>query len=324
MSDEMLKQYDPAEVERKWYRVWEERGYFTAHPESSRPAFTIVIPPPNVTGVLHNGHALNETIQDILIRSRRLRGYETLWVPGVDHAGIATQNVVEKKLAAQGKNRHDMGREALLAEVWDWKADRERIIIDQLKAMGCACDWTRYRFTMDERLSTAVRRVFVRLYEKGLIYRGKYIINWCPRCRTALSDEEVEHEPSAGKLYHIRYPFVEGSGYITVATTRPETMLGDTGVAVNPEDKRYKHLVGAKLRLPLVGREIPIVADSHVDPEFGTGLVKVTPAHDPNDFEIGKRHNLPQVNVMNPDGTMSPEAGEFQGLDRFQCREESG
>lgn len=322
MSSEMQKQYDPADVERKWYGIWEERGYFTADPDSSREAFTIVIPPPNVTGVLHMGHALNETIQDILIRSRRLRGFETLWVPGVDHAGIATQNVVEKKLAAGGRNRHDMGREALLAEVWSWKTDRERNIIDQLKAIGCACDWTRYRFTMDERLSNAVRRVFVRLYEKGLIYRGKYIINWCPRCRTALADEEVEHEPTTGRLYHIRYPFVDGGGNITVATTRPETMLGDTAVAVNPDDGRYKGLVGKMLRLPIIGREIPIIADCHVDPEFGTGLVKVTPAHDPNDFEIGLRHELPQVSVMNPDGTMSAEAGEYRGLDRFECRKQ--
>ncbi len=321
MSSEMQKQYDPKEVEKKWYGFWEERGYFTADPESEKPSFTIVIPPPNVTGVLHMGHALNETIQDILIRSRRMRGCEALWVPGVDHAGIATQNVVEKRLAKEGRDRHQIGREALLAEVWSWKDDRERIIIDQLKAMGCACDWTRYRFTMDERLSRAVRRVFVRLYEKGLVYRGKYIINWCPRCQTALADEEVDHTPSAGKLYHIRYPFAGDSGNITVATTRPETMLGDTAVAVNPEDGRYRALVGRMLELPLTGRQIPVIADSHVDPEFGTGLVKVTPAHDPNDFEIGLRHNLPQIAVMNPDGTMNGAAGEqFSGLDRFACR----
>ncbi len=318
----MQKQYDPKEVEGKWYQFWEDSGYFKADPESEKPSFTIVIPPPNVTGVLHMGHALNETIQDILIRSRKMRGCETLWVPGVDHAGIATQNVVEKRLAAQGRNRHQMGREALLDEVWSWKNDRERIIIDQLKAMGCACDWSRYRFTMDERLSRAVRRVFVRLYEKGLVYRGKYIINWCPRCQTALADEEVDHTPSAGKLYHIQYPLADGSGgRITVATTRPETMLGDTAVAVNPEDERYKALVGRELELPLTGRRIPIIADSHVDPAFGTGLVKVTPAHDPNDFEIGLRHNLPQIAVMNPDGTMNAAAGEqFTGLDRFACR----
>jgi len=268
------------------------------------------------------GHALNNTIQDILIRSKRMRGFETLWVPGVDHAAIATQNVVEKKLAEEGKDRHQMGRKALLKEIWAWKEDREKTIITQLKRIGCACDWSRYRFTMDERLSRAVRKVFVELYHKGLIYRGKYIINWCPRCQTALADEEVNHLDTKGKLYHIRYPFTESDGYITVATTRPETMLGDTAVAVNPEDKRCKHHVGKTLKLPLIGRELPIIVDHHVDPEFGTGLVKVTPAHDPCDFEIGCRHNLEQVQVMAGDGTMNEQAGAFKGLDRFECRKQ--
>ena len=322
MTEQMSRQYDPSQVESRWYRFWEDRKYFEAHVDSPKESFTIVIPPPNVTGVLHMGHALNNTIQDILIRSKRMRGFETLWVPGVDHAAIATQNVVEKKLAEEGKDRHQMGRKALLKEIWAWKEDREKTIITQLKRIGCACDWSRYRFTMDERLSRAVRKVFVELYHKGLIYRGKYIINWCPRCQTALADEEVNHLDTKGKLYHIRYPFTESDGYITVATTRPETMLGDTAVAVNPEDKRYKHLVGKTLKLPLIGRELPIIVDHHVDPEFGTGLVKVTPAHDPCDFEIGCRHNLEQVQVMAGDGTMNEQAGAFKGLDRFECRKQ--
>jgi valyl-tRNA synthetase len=320
LSEELAKQYDPSQVETKWYRFWEDREYFKADPNSAKETFTIVIPPPNVTGVLHMGHALNNTIQDILIRSKHMRGCETLWVPGVDHAGIATQNVVEKKLALEGRDRHQLGRKALLEEVWAWKEDRERTIIEQLKRIGCACDWSRYRFTMDERLSLAVRRVFVKLYEKGLVYRGKYIINWCPRCQTALSDEEVDHLETKGRLYYIHYPFAEGDGHITVATTRPETMLGDTAVAVNPNDERYSHLVGKKLILPLVDRIIPLIADIQVDPEFGTGLVKVTPAHDPNDFEIGLRHGLEQVKVMAEDGRMNEEAGRFRDLDRFECR----
>ncbi|MEA2062667.1 MAG: valine--tRNA ligase [Gemmatimonadota bacterium] len=320
--EKMQKQYDPSQIEKKWYGFWESKGLFRADTASGKEPFTIVIPPPNVTGVLHMGHALNDTIQDILIRSKRMQGFESLWVPGVDHAGIATQNVVEKKLARQGLDRHQLGREALIEEVWAWKNDREATIINQIKGIGCACDWSRYRFTMDERLSKAVRRVFVSLYRKGLVYRGNYIINWCPRCRTALSDEEAEHKPTAGKLYYIHYPIADDpdGAFITVATTRPETMLGDTGVAVNPEDERFSHLVGKKLKLPLVDRLIPIVADSHVDPKFGTGLVKVTPAHDPNDFEIGERHGLPRVNVMRDDGMMNEMAGKYEGLDRFECR----
>jgi valyl-tRNA synthetase len=320
LSGQMDKKYDPTKVEEKWYDFWETAKLFQADAKTARKSFTIVIPPPNVTGILHMGHALNNTIQDILIRSRRMRGFETLWIPGVDHAGIATQNVVEKKLATEGKDRHQLGREALLKEVWAWKNDRESTIVNQLKKIGCACDWSRYRFTMDERLSAAVARVFTTLFRKGLIYRGNYIINWCPRCQTALSDEEAEHQPVSGRLYHIRYPFESGEGHIIVATTRPETMLGDTAVAVNPKDERYAKLVGKQLELPLVARSIPIIADIHVDPKFGTGLVKVTPAHDPNDFEIGNRHGLPRVNVMAADGTMNDQAGSYQGLDRFECR----
>ena len=320
MSTEMEKQYNPENVETKWYEFWENNGYFTADRNSEKEPFVIVIPPPNVTGVLHMGHALNNTIQDILIRNRKMRGYEALWIPGVDHAGIATQNVVEKKLASEGKNRHDLGREALLEEVWQWKDAREANIREQLKRIGCACDWSRYRFTMDEGLSKAVGEVFKSLYDKGLVYRGHYIINWCPRCLTALSDEEVDYADRDGRLYHLKYPFEDGSGFITVATTRPETMLGDTAVAVNPEDKRYKGLIGKMLRLPLADRLIPIIADQHVDPEFGTGLVKITPAHDPNDFEIGRRHELPEISVMNPDATMNELVPAYKGLDRFAAR----
>ena len=316
----MEKQYNPENVETRWYEFWETNGYFAADKNSDKEPYVIVIPPPNVTGVLHMGHALNDTIQDILIRNRKMRGYEALWIPGVDHAGIATQNVVEKKLATEGKSRHDMGREALLEEVWQWKDAREANIREQIKRIGCACDWNRYRFTMDDGLSKAVGEVFKSLYDKGLIYRGHYIINWCPRCLTALSDEEVDYADRDGKLYHLKYPFEDGSGSITVATTRPETMLGDTAVAVNPGDERYKGLIGKNLKLPLADRLIPIIADQHVDPEFGTGLVKVTPAHDPNDFEIGRRHELPEISVMEPDATMNDVVPAYKGLDRFAAR----
>ncbi len=315
------KVYDPHDVEGRWYETWVERGYFTADPDSGREPYVIVIPPPNVTGILHMGHALNNTIQDILIRWKSMQGYESLWVPGVDHAGIATQNVVERDLARRNLDRHALGREAFIREVWKWKEHHGDRIITQLKRLGAACDWSRQRFTMDERLSRAVREAFVRLFEKGLIYQGDYIINWCPRCETALSDEEAEHEDVAGKLYYIQYPFKDGGRHLTVATTRPETMLGDTAVAVNPEDDRFRDLVGETIVLPLMDREIPVIADSFVDPEFGTGAVKVTPAHDPNDFDMGRRHDLPNVNVMNPDGTMSEEAGRYRAMDRFACRE---
>jgi len=317
---ELPKAYDFRGVEEKWYRFWEEKGYFTAKLDPNRPRFSMVIPPPNVTGKLHVGHALNTTLQDIIARYKRMDGYDTLWIPGTDHAGIATQNVVERELAKEGLSRHDLGREEFLKRVWKWKEEYGGAILEQLKRLGCSCDWTRLRFTMDEGLSRAVREVFVRLWEEGLIYRGDYIINWCPRCHTALADIEVEHEPTAGHLWYIRYPLADGSGYIVVATTRPETMLGDTAVAVNPEDERYRHLVGKKIKLPLIGREIPIIADREVDPEFGTGAVKVTPAHDFADFEIARRHNLPFVKVMDEDGKMTEEAGPYAGLDRFEAR----
>ena len=321
MSEQIPKNYDPAIVEGKWYKVWTDEGYFTPGPEPKGEPFTIVIPPPNVTDRLHVGHAFNNALQDAIIRMKRMQGFDTLWVPGTDHAGIATQNVVERRLAREGKNRHGMGREAFVAEVWKWKEQYGNEIISQLKTIGASCDWTRERFTMDEGCSQAVRETFVRLYDKGLIYRGSYIVNWCPHCRTAISDDEVEHEEKQGKLWHVRYPLADNSGYITVATTRPETILGDTAVAVNPEDERYAHLIGKEVVVPVVERRIPIVADDYVDKDFGSGAVKVTPAHDPNDFAIGERHNLPQINVMNQDGTMNDHAGPFTGLDRYECRE---
>ncbi len=321
-ANDMDKSYDPHSVEERWYGYWEENGLFNAVPRPNKKPYTIVIPPPNVTDVLHLGHGLNNTIQDVVIRWKRMQGYEAEWMPGTDHAGIATQNVVERKLAREGKTRWDLGREEFLEEVWQWVRDHRGAIITQLKKLGCSCDWGKTRFTMDEGLSKAVVEAFVSLYEKGLIYRGKYIINWCPRCGTALSDEEAEHDETQGHLWYIRYPFVDGNGHITVATTRPETMLGDTAVAVNPSDERYVDAVGKTLVLPLVGREIPVIEDNSVDPGFGTGAVKVTPAHDPNDFEISMRHKLPAVCIMNEDGTMSDEAGaKYAGMDRFKCRE---
>lgn len=320
------KAYDPGKVEEKWYHFWEEKGYFKAEANSDTPSFSIVIPPPNVTGSLHMGHALNNTLQDILTRWRRMQGHTTLWLPGTDHAGIATQNVVEKELAREGKRRQDLGREAFIDRVWSWRKEYGGRIINQLKRLGSSCDWSRERFTMDPGLSKAVKEVFVKLYEEGYIYRGRRIINWCPRCQTALSDIEVEYETLNGHLYYLKYPIQreETSSrlppYITVATTRPETMLGDTAVAVNPEDRRFSALIGRLARLPILGRRIPIIADSFVDPEFGTGAVKVTPAHDPNDFEIGNRHQLPGINILNPDGTLNKEAGPYQGMDRYEGR----
>ena len=313
--------YIPRDVEKKWYAYWEEKGYFKAKVDPAKKPYTIVIPPPNITGSLHMGHALNNTIQDILIRQKRMQGYNTLWLPGVDHAGIATQNVVEKELKKEGKRRQDLGREKFLEKVWQWKEKYGHIIIEQLRRLGSSCDWTRLRFTMDKGLSKAVREEFVSLYEEGLIYRGNFIINWCIRCRTALSDIEVEHEKTCGHLYYIKYPLKDGSGEITVATTRPESMLGDTAVTVHPEDKRYKDYVGKKCILPLINREILILADDVVDPEFGTGAVKVTPAHDSTDFEIGKRHNLEEIKVIDEKGRMTDNAGEYKGLDRFKARE---
>jgi valyl-tRNA synthetase len=325
----MEKAYNPKAVEEKWYSVWCERQYFKAKTGAgydNSNAFTIVIPPPNVTGILHMGHALNSTVHDIVIRYNKMNGKNTLWLPGTDHAGIATQNVVEKRLAKEKIRRQDLGREKFVEKVWEWKNQTGSTIINQLKKMGASCDWSRERFTMDEGLSEAVKKVFVALYKEGLIYRGDRIINWCPRCTTALSNDEVEFHDLAGKLWHIKYPVVKDAGrtdvpdYIIVATTRPETMLGDTGVAVSPKDDRYKHMIGMKVKLPLVDREIPIVADEYVDMAFGTGAVKVTPAHDPNDFEIGRRHNLENLTIMDVRGVINDNAKPYAGMTRFDAR----
>ncbi len=320
-SEKLDKGYEPNEVEKRWYEYWEKEGLFEAEDVSTKRPFSIVIPPPNVTGVLHMGHAHNNTLQDILCRCRRMQGYNVLWMPGTDHAGIATQNVVEKELAKEGKNRHELGRKEFIKQVWQWRKEYGSLIINQLKRLGASCDWDRERFTMDEGLSRAVRTVFVKLYEEGLIYRGNYIINWCPRCLTALSDLEVEHEDHNGHLYYIKYPFEKGNSGVVVATTRPETMLGDTAVAVNPDDERYDIEEGTTVILPLMNRKIPIIFDKYVDTSFGTGALKITPAHDPNDFEIGKEHNLDVVKVIGSDGRMNENAGPFQGQDRFVCRE---
>ncbi len=317
----MPKQYVSAEVEEKWYAAWEQSGGFRSAPDPDRKPYTIVIPPPNVTGVLHMGHALNLTLQDILIRAARMRGRETLWVPGTDHAGIATQNVVERALEEEGNHRDDLGREAFVNRVWEWKQQYGARIIQQIKSLGASCDWTRTRFTMDEGLSRAVREVFLRLYHEGLIYRGRRLINWCVRCHTALADDEIEHEDKPGHLWYLRYPVKGKRRHVVVATTRPETMLGDTAVAVHPEDERYRDLVGQTVILPVMERELPVVADAFVDPAFGTGVVKVTPGHDSNDYECGLRHDLPQITVIGEDGKMTEDAGKFAGLDRFRCRE---
>ena len=323
MSDmrELSKGFDHAAVDPKWYAFWESSGAFRADPASSRPPFSMVLPPPNVTGVLHIGHALNQTLPDIVCRWKRMTGHDVLWLPGTDHAGIATQNVVEKHLADEGTDRHALGREAFLERVRAWSRQSHGTITSQMRTLGSSVDWSRERFTLDDDLSRAVRRVFVTLYREGLIYRGEYIVNWCIRCRTALSDLEVTHEEQAGRLYHVRYPAASGDGGATVATTRPETMVGDTAVAVHPDDDRYRGLVGRTLRLPVVGRELPVVADAFVDAAFGTGAVKVTPAHDPNDFEMGRRHDLPRVAVIGEDGRMTGEAGPFAGEDRFAARQ---
>ncbi|UJF36428.1 valine--tRNA ligase [Paenibacillus hexagrammi] len=312
--------YDPKEAERKWYDYWIKNEFFKAGNRPDAEPYTIVIPPPNVTGMLHIGHALDFTLQDILVRTKRMQGYDTLWLPGSDHAGIATQTKVEQKLREEGQSRYDLGREKFLEKVWEWKEHYAGTIREQWAKMGFSLDYSRERFTLDEGLSKAVREVFVSLYEKGLIYRGNYIINWDPAARTALSDIEVEYKEVQGNLYHLEYKTTDGTGSIVVATTRPETMLGDTAVAVHPEDERYKHLIGKMLLLPVVNREIPIIGDEYVEKEFGTGAVKITPAHDPNDFEVGKRHDLPQVLVMDESGTMNANAGPYQGLDRFDCR----
>ncbi|WP_078555379.1 valine--tRNA ligase [Bacillus alkalicellulosilyticus] len=318
----MPTKYNPQETEAKWYPYWLEGKFFEATGDESKKPYTIVIPPPNVTGKLHLGHAWDTTLQDILIRTKRMQGYDALWLPGMDHAGIATQAKVEGKLREEGVSRYDLGREKFLEKSWEWKEEYADFIRKQWSKLGLALDYSRERFTLDEGLSKAVREVFVRLYEKGLIYRGEYIINWDPQTKTALSDIEVIYKDVQGHFYHMKYPLSDGSGEIEVATTRPETMLGDTAVAVHPEDERYKHLIGKTVKLPIVGREIPIVADDYVDMEFGSGAVKITPAHDPNDFEIGNRHNLERILVMSEDGKMNGNAAKYQGLDRFECRKQ--
>src|SRR4051795_2516741 len=323
MTEPLAPQYNPSSIESELYQWWMTRGLFSPehHAPGSGIPYVVMMPPPNVTAVLHMGHGLNNTVQDVLIRFERMRGRAALWLPGTDHAGIATQNVVERLLAEEGLTRFDLGRDAFVERVWEHVRETGAAILDQLKALGCSADWSRTYFTLDEGLSRAVREVFVRLYEKGLVYRGHYIINWCPRCLTALSNEEAEKEEVDGHLWHLRYPLADGSGHLTVATTRPETTLGDTAVAVHPSDERYRELIGRQIRLPLVDRLIPIIADEAVDPTFGSGAVKVTPAHDPADFEIGRRHQLPSIDIMTPEARMSLAAPErFQGLDRLEAR----
>ena len=315
-----MDKYTPIDIESKWYKEWEQKGYFKAAIDNQKVPYTIVIPPPNVTGVLHMGHVLNNTIQDAVIRYKRMSGFDTLWQTGTDHAGIATQNVVEKMLAKDGLRKEDIGREAFIEKVWEWKEKYGNIITTQQRRIGNSTDWERERFTMDEGLSQAVKEVFVELYNKDLIYKGEYMVNWCPRCQTALADDEIEHQDKEGHIWEIKYPIKDSKDFLVIATTRPETMLGDTGVAVNPEDERYKDLVGKSVILPLMNREIPIVADSYVDLEFGTGAVKMTPAHDPNDFEVSKRTGLEIINILEKDGTINSNGGKYKGLDRFEAR----
>ena len=317
---ELAKTYDPKAIEDRTYAKWMGRKYFHAEVDRSKKPFTIVMPPPNITGKLHMGHALDNTLQDILIRYKRMQGYNALWIPGTDHASISTEVKVINKLKEEGIDKNELGREGFLKRTWEWREEYGRTIVDQLKKIGSSCDWDRECFTMDEGCSEAVLEVFVRLYEKGYIYKGSRIINWCPVCRTSISDAEVEHEEQAGHFWHINYPIADGSGYVEIATTRPETMLGDTAVAVNPEDERYQHLIGKTLKLPLTDREIPVIADPYVDREFGTGCVKITPAHDPNDFEVGRRHNLPEINIMNDDATINCPGSKYDGMDRYEAR----
>ncbi len=322
MSKELAKAYEPQEVEGRIYDFWMKGGYFHAEVDPKKKPYTIVIPPPNITGQLHMGHAWDETLQDILIRWKRMQGYSALWLPGTDHASIATEAKIVEAMREEGLSKEDLGREGFLERAWAWKDKFGGRILEQLKLLGSSCDWDRLRFTMDEGCSKAVRHVFVKLYEEGLIYRGERIINWCPNCKTAISDAEVIFEEQQGSFWHLRYPLADGSGYIQLATTRPETMLGDTAVAVHPEDERYKHLVGKNVILPLVNKEIPIVADEYVEMDFGTGVVKITPAHDPNDFEVGQRHNLPVINVMNEDGSINENGGKYAGLSGMEARKQ--
>jgi valyl-tRNA synthetase len=317
--DKIGTRYDSKNLEEKWYKIWEEKGHFK--PSGKGEPYTIVIPPPNITAQLHMGHALNITLQDILIRYKRMQGYSTLWIPGEDHAGIATQNTVERKLAEEGIHRKDIGREKFLKKVWDWADEYRKRIVEQIKAIGASCDWSREHFTLDENLNKAVRKAFVSLYKEGYIYRGKYIINWCPRCGTVLSDEEVEHEEREGKFYYIKYYFIDSEKYITIATTRPETMLADTAVAVHPGDDRFKHIIGKEVILPLMNRKLKIIGDPYVDPEFGTGCLKVTPAHDPNDFQIGLRNDLELIEVIDENAKINENGGKYAGLDRYEARE---
>ena len=322
MSKELAKQYNPAEVEDRTYKFWCDNKYFHAEVDETKKPYTIVIPPPNITGQLHMGHALDNTLQDILIRWRRMQGYDALWLPGTDHASIATEAKIVEAMRKEGVTKEEIGRDEFLKRAWAWKDQYGSRIIEQLKKMGSSCDWDRERFTMDEGCSKAVKEVFVNLYNKGLIYQGKRMVNWCPHCRTTISDAEVEYEDQAGHFWHLRYPFKDGSGYVELATTRPETMLGDTAVAVNPNDERYKDIIGKTLILPIVHREIPVVADDYVDIEFGTGVVKITPAHDPNDYEVGLRHNLEIIDVMTDDGHIAEGWGKYSGMDRYECRKE--
>ena len=320
MSKQLDKIYDPKQFEDRIYKFWNDNGYFRAEPNPDKKPYTIVIPPPNITGQLHMGHALDNTLQDILIRFRRMQGYEALWIPGTDHASIATEAKIVAAMKEEGITKEDIGRDGFLERAWAWKAKFGGRIVEQLKKLGSSCDWSRERFTLDEGCSKAVNEVFVRLYEKGLIYRGERIINWCPNCETSISDAEVEYAEKAGHFWHLRYPLADGSGYLELATTRPETMMGDTAVAVHPDDERYQHLIGKMLILPLMDREIPIVADTYVDMEFGTGVVKITPAHDPNDFEVGLRHDLPIINIMTDDAHINENGGKYCGMDLMTAR----
>ncbi len=322
MEKDLAKQYNPNEVEDRTYKFWCDHKYFHAEVSPDKKPYTIVIPPPNITGQLHMGHALDETLQDILIRWRRMQGYEALWLPGTDHASIATEAKIVEAMRKEGVTKEQLGRDGFLERAWAWKDKYGSRIVEQLKKLGSSCDWDRERFTLDEGCSKAVNEVFEKLYHKGLIYQGKRMVNWCPHCKTTISDAEVEYEDQAGHFWHLKYPFADGSGYLELATTRPETLLGDTAVAVNPKDDRYKNLIGKMLVLPIVHREIPVIADDYVDVEFGTGVVKITPAHDPNDYEVGLRHNLEIIDVMTDDGHIADGWGKYSGMDRYECRTE--